>query len=305
MPHIQGGFPEPDEENPDIWRYMSLAKFLSILEKEALYFPRLATLPDRFEGTVSEPTAEALREEVRRHSGDDFPDALLTLPEAVRQTSYVNCWHSNPGESMAMWNQYSKHPLAIKSTYTRLSESLGSVIEEKRESKYPILDNDSETPIRISPVQYADYSVDTMENIGNSSRVTLYKRRPFEYENEIRAVIIGESLELVDEDEAPSQTMHIELEDDPDDLDSGENPQTRLPLIEPVIRYLDIEFDQGLYVEIDVETLIESIVLEPDTPKFVFQAVQSVFREMGFSEEKVVRSNLERSPVTTDFLHSS
>ncbi|MFC4986710.1 hypothetical protein [Saliphagus infecundisoli] len=301
MPHIQENFPEPDEDNPELWRYMSLAKFLSILHEDALYFPRLADLPDKFEGTLSEPTAEALRNEVRRCSGNDFPDALITLPEAVRQTSYVNCWHRNSGESMAMWNQYSKHPIAIKSTYTRLSESLGSVIEEKREARYPILNDPSETPIRISPVNYADYSTDPMERIEDVSQVTLYKRQPFRYENEIRAVILGESLELIDVDKSPSPTLHIGFEDDPDDLDNGENSQVRTPLTKSAIEDLNLRVEKGLYVAIDVETLIESVVLKPDTPMFVFEAVQAVVREMGFSEDMVRRSSIERDPVTTDY----
>lgn len=301
MPHIQGDFPEPEGADPDIWRYMNLAKLLSILDKEALYFRRLADLSDRFEGTLSEPTAEALREEVRGVSGEDLPDALITLPEATRQTSYVNCWHSNSVESMAMWNQYSKMPLAVKSTHDRFSESLGSVVEELRDFNYPEINSDQETPIHISPVQYSDFSTDFMDSVQEDIKfATLFKREPFKHENEIRAVICGNPFKILEEDEAPSPTLHISLEGDPDSLDSGENPQKRFPLTEPNIRRLGIGIDSGLYVDIDTEKLIEEIVLEPDAPKYIFETVQSVVEEMGFPEEKVRRSNLERDPVSPD-----
>jgi hypothetical protein len=45
--------------NPDskLWRYMDLAKSLSLLEDEALFFASAASMSDRFEGTRSIPTS--------------------------------------------------------------------------------------------------------------------------------------------------------------------------------------------------------------------------------------------------------
>ncbi len=54
----------PDSTDECIWRFMDLPKFISILEKKALFFSKVSKLDqfDRFEGHYPKITAEKMRD---------------------------------------------------------------------------------------------------------------------------------------------------------------------------------------------------------------------------------------------------
>ena len=84
---------------------------------------------------------------------------------------YANCWHLNEHESAAMWNRYSRDaaPIAIQSTFKRLRYSLS---------------ND----INIGLINYIDYEKESVPS-SNYFNYFLHKRKCFEYECELRALI--------------------------------------------------------------------------------------------------------------------
>ena len=45
-------FPQPEDDSVRIWRYLDLAKFIWLLEKQQLYLSRLDSLNDPFEGST-------------------------------------------------------------------------------------------------------------------------------------------------------------------------------------------------------------------------------------------------------------
>jgi hypothetical protein len=51
-------FEKPDNENAKIWRYLDFTKFVSMLEKKALFFVRADKLGDQFEGSFSKANLE-------------------------------------------------------------------------------------------------------------------------------------------------------------------------------------------------------------------------------------------------------
>lgn len=55
-------FQQPSRETM-IWRYMSFAKFVSLLEKKALFFARLDRLGDPFEGSPPRLDVELMVEQ--------------------------------------------------------------------------------------------------------------------------------------------------------------------------------------------------------------------------------------------------
>ena len=128
-------FEEPKELKGQIWRYLDLLKFLSMLEKNALYFCRVDLLGDPFEG--SRPRGEdaywtdilernQAKEEIIRHNIKVVND----MRRMSRQRMYANCWHLNEHESAAMWHVYSRDAaiIAIQSTYERLRKCLPDTI---------------------------------------------------------------------------------------------------------------------------------------------------------------------------------
>jgi hypothetical protein len=92
--------PLPVPANPDarIWRYMNFAKFVSLIDAEALFFAYTGRFSDTREGG----------EQPR--------------PAGVA----VSSWHLSDHESEAMWRLYSprEEALAVQSTYERLRAAL-------------------------------------------------------------------------------------------------------------------------------------------------------------------------------------
>lgn len=188
-------FRQPTTIDAPVWRYMDLAKFLSLVESRTLYFPSITTLAkvDPYEG-FSGPQAGLLFE----GSFEDLPPQYkigpraITSPEAhadwlesnrrirallesVRRYCFASSWHMQDGESAAMWSLYSKshEGIAIRTTYRRLREAF---------------DMCPQAPIFIGPVTYIDYAPGTMlwENVMSAS---MHKRKSFEHEREVRAMI--------------------------------------------------------------------------------------------------------------------
>ncbi len=169
----------PDDPNIPIWRYLDFAKFVDMLERKRLHFARLDQLGDPFEGAPSDGTIALLRAWEERHPVDTVSGEASWRIQA-RDTflmnsllMYVNCWHMNEYESMAMWRLYSREGIAIRSTYQRLLESfLGA-----------------EDDVHIGQVFYRDHRNPVQpENPGNTLAPVLRKRMSYEYERELRAI---------------------------------------------------------------------------------------------------------------------
>jgi len=178
-----------------LWRYMDFAKFLSILETRAIYFPRADTLGDPFEGAAG---IVDRREQWNSFYRDFFRDAMMTAPrgdaptpsedELVKYTerfidslaemgardrirSYVSCWHANDGESEALWRLYCPAPapgIAIETTAERLMEAF-----------------DYDPNIKLGRVRYVDFQ----EAFANVQDRLFWKRKSLSHESEVRAVI--------------------------------------------------------------------------------------------------------------------
>jgi hypothetical protein len=242
-------FEAPEDENQIIWRYMDFSKFVSLLDKKALYFSRLDKLSDSFEGSLPEENVKArdIRlEKLRQEDWNMDVQAEIALSEpacykAMRKYNLVDCWHMNDRESAAMWKLYLKSDegIAVQSTYKRLKESFHS------NSKYPVRIEDT---VRIGKVKYIDYSVDSMP-LDNHFRPALHKRKSFEYEKELRAVVF--------------RYEH--------DTNRDEN---------------------GAYLEVDLDILIEKIYVAPTTPTWFHELVQSIAKKYGL-KVKVEKSKLD------------
>ena len=95
---------------------MDFTKFVSLLEKQALFFARADKLGDPFEGSVTKVNAAAAR--VPR-------DELQQFRKKVTRWTLINCWHENAHESEAMWKLYARETdgIAIKTDFKSLSSS--------------------------------------------------------------------------------------------------------------------------------------------------------------------------------------
>jgi hypothetical protein len=255
-------FEKPADENAKIWRYTGFTKFVSLLDKRALFFCRTDKLGDPFEGSYTKVDIER-RSAMYKKRLDSLPaqlqpfrDVFEREPEnwgeflkMLRKHVYVNCWHKNDYESAAMWRLYlkSNEGIAIESTFNKLRQCF----KEK-------------TPdIHIGMVQYIDYKNDIISK-QNLFYPYLYKRKSFEHEKELRAVII-----------------HI---------DFMQTPEGPLDISKPA-------FEDGMNVSIaDLDLLINKIYLAPTSPEWQFDLVRSITNKYGLAN-KVFKSDLDSEPL--------
>jgi hypothetical protein len=245
MPEIK----KPQDKTTRIWRYMDFAKFVSVLEFSSLYFPRADTFLDPFEGIYPLKNKEKAID-IFKEAGIPDEHSIFTNPlpfeQQIRTNSYVSCWYMNTYESAAMWDLYAKiyQGIAIQSTYEKLSSTLDA------------------TPCRISigMVEYKDYQ--TEEIFEFNFMAPLYtKRKSFEHENEIRAII-------------------FEFSQD----DKGYYPANP-------------KYGSGENVKIDLERLIEKVFISPKAPEWLTSLVSNLLRRYSLDRIKVEQSNLYQGPL--------
>ncbi|MGX7666868.1 hypothetical protein [Flavobacterium pedocola] len=156
--------------NPDtvIWKYMDLSKFLDILISGKMFMSRSDKFEDQYEGTFSEPTFE----EIRKISENN--PKFLDYYKSHRENVVISSWHTNEYESFAMWQVFTKNHegLAIQSTIGRLKEALAL---ERNFEQY------------IGEVNYIDYKKEHIP-FDDAFFPFLFKRKSFQYENEIRVI---------------------------------------------------------------------------------------------------------------------
>src|ERR1700682_5427714 len=81
-----------------LWRYLSFAKFASLLDSGLLHFTRVDRFDDHFEGAWPQQDA-AKWQRIKGFS-------VLSFTERCRKAVAVSCWFESNHESAAMWGLY-------------------------------------------------------------------------------------------------------------------------------------------------------------------------------------------------------
>lgn len=236
-------FEEP-QDNAIIWRYVDFTKFISYLEKKALFFVRSDQLFDKYEGKFTETDFRMWEEKLQ-------PKVKLNQMEiydSFRKIVNISSWHINDVESAAMWDicLHSNEGVAIRSTFRHLKESFNRHMEDD---------------ILIGKVRYIDYASDTIPT-GNIFNPFLYKRKAFEHERELRAVLL------------------------------------KIPPGDSIIgmhhAYLDPKWF-GIYVKTDLDVLVDKIIVSPSVPDWFIDLVISIVQKYGL-HKNVEQSELSKEP---------
>lgn len=179
IPRIRSGdewvtpFDEDDSWHPpipasddELWRYRSLDRYTSILDEGSLWFARADTFGDPFEGSLPEPAFNKWKREF-----DHLDLNYQHIYKLLQQLTFLNCWHGNTSESVAMWDLFTEgnNGVTIVTSINRLKESLQ--IEDKE--------------YIMGCVNYIDYSVDDF-NIGSTVTPYFHKREGYQHEREFR-----------------------------------------------------------------------------------------------------------------------
>lgn len=237
-------FEEPADDTI-LWRYVDFTKFISYLEKNALFFVRSDQFPDKYEGKFTKKDVLAWKEKLQPHA----KLSQIEMYERLRKSVHISSWHINENESAAMWEicLRSGEGVAIKSTFKRLKDSF---IYHKEDDIY------------IGKVHYIDYTKNTIPQ-ENIFKPFVYKRKAFEHEKELRAVIIKPSF-------------------------------SRKTVENPNFTYIHPKW-LGIHVATDLEILIDKIIVSPDVPDWFIDLVTSLVKKFELNK-KVSQSELSREP---------
>ena len=234
----------------DIWRFMDLTKFLSMLVRNSLFFCRADGLEDPYEGETPKASRAAFQAQIEAMLPPEPAASLMKMQGDLallhKTTTFMNCWHMNPTESAAMWKLYASNNegIAIKTTVRRLRDSL---------NKWP-------RPVYIGAVSYNEQAF----SHGNALAPFVFKRRSFQHEQELRAVVWLLSMFA----DMPAV--------------EGEHLQQRAQRLRPL-------FDG--HVSVDLDLLIENLFVAPMSPLWYGELVQSLVDKYGLTK-KVERSQL-------------
>ncbi len=245
MPIISQGlgvppFKEP-ADNLTMARYMTLAKFISILKDKNLFLCRLDKLEDRYEGTLSKPSYQRIMEEYRYIrdelkfferpiSDSEFEHKArerVKFSEQMKPLFCVNCWSKYESESYALWKIYgaSEQGIMIKTSYYKLKQAF------EKESRQ----------IYCAEVIYKDYMTEIVES-GNMFSAVYTKDKAYSYESEVRLIHQVDPIQGCEHD------------------------------------WTQEEFENGVMAEVNLELLLEEVVISPFAPFGFRETVQDVMK---------------------------
>lgn len=255
-------YPKPKDKDTKIWRYIDILKFLSLIDNRALFFSRADYLGDPFEGSIPQTTGQInLNDDVNSgnvggivYSDDGTPHEAFTTHDFFRKTTYICSFHVNSYESAALWSKYtlSKQGVAIQSTFNKLCNCFHVDRDENE---------------KISLVKYIDYSNASEDTIAVQESAYLpliHKRKSFEHEKELRAILTF-----------PHQIFPH----------GGELPKEILD-----------NFPKGLLIPVDLEILIEKIYVAPTSPPWIKDLLTSISRKYDLNKE-IMQSSLDDRPI--------
>jgi hypothetical protein len=238
-------FRSPQDSNEIIWRYFDFTKYVSLLDRKALYFCRADLLSDLFEGSfpienVNNRDKLYTKMEVELPTKNRIP--LKDIPIRIRKHTYINSWHMNNYESAAMWSIYStnEYGIAIRTTFERLCKCFKNFAED----------------VYVGKVIYIDYDKEKIPE-DNVLRPFLFKRKSYEYENEIRAVLM------------------------------------RWPKVEDKFDLYCEPKSEGEYIDSDLSILIDKIFVSPFSKRWFYNLVKSI-TNLYMIDKKVVYSDLSK-----------
>jgi hypothetical protein len=219
---------------------MDVGWFVALLVDRELYFARLHELDDPWEGV--QPLGLSRR--LVKMAGDSGP--IYDYYRIVASQAVVSCWHENDHESVAMWRLYTSgmEGVAIKTTVGQLKKSLA---HEGR-------------AVTIGRVQYIDHRID---DDGLAPAIDMLspifcKRRSYEHEREVRAVIAtpDEAERRIAIARIPPALVH----------ESTESPSLG---------------GRGLAVQVDLAALVKNIIVSRYFLSWAMPALQQVIDGSG------------------------
>jgi len=173
-------FPQPDDQNASIWRYMDVEKFEWLVINRRLFMTPALHLGDPREGLTPKGEDNRLLAAIEQADSDESRriaehnrQLLTKMTNAFRREYYVSCWHKNECENQSMWDCYttSSEAVAVRTKYVSLRSSLPSFVG-------------------VGEVRYIDRAVEHLSTRRNILEWIMHKDVQFTFESEVRAVAL-------------------------------------------------------------------------------------------------------------------
>jgi hypothetical protein len=183
MDAVNSGTVPTDAVSERVWRYMSFARFVWLLQKRQLWLSRADLLGDPWEIAL---VGEQLNFVISRHPTRDIfskqphesaEERSARIIKLWRRTTFVNCWSMSEHESHALWRIYcrSAEGVALQPTLAKLNDSVAGL-----------------------PVLQVTYEIPGLARRTPTINDLVTKKRPmFAYEREVRIVrseIVNEAM---------------------------------------------------------------------------------------------------------------
>jgi len=173
--------PQPEAK---LWRYLSFAKFASLLHSQQLHFTPVDHLDDHFEGAWPRTDLQYWTSE-RMLLAFNVP----AFTEDMRRRVVASCWFESPHESAAMWRLYApgNEGVAIATTFGKLDNLIKTAAKAKPMWLFGAA--------RVTYIDHAN--VGWIEKLGADERRLnvlmpfMLKNISYEHEKEVRALVIA------------------------------------------------------------------------------------------------------------------
>jgi len=169
---ITGGETGKDEK---LWRYLSVERFLSLIDDGRLYFASANEFADSFEGAVS---VDADGQSTRDHGAASWSDNAF---RELKRLTKISCWHRADFESDAMWKLYAAEHKGV-AICTTTEHLLAAFKPFRLKPQY------GAEELWYGPVNYIDLTAGRIKRTGMLDRFFI-KHRAFEWEREFRLAI--------------------------------------------------------------------------------------------------------------------
>lgn len=255
-----------------VWRYMDFTKFLSMLQYKALFFCSCSLMQkmDPFEGEYPKNNLKNLRDKKDFvQLSKEYTQKPATYRRKFLENVGINCWHANDTENAAMWKVYlsSKDGIAIKSTIKNLKESFNF---------------NEEDVVYIGNIHYNDYEFNDIDMDYNEYLENVIELADKEISKKF----------LSDSDILNKLAKHYYplIMSKRKEFEYGKE----IRLISPINQKTKIKRlkNDGKFVNSDLNTLIEEIVISPSSDKWYVDLVKDVVKSYGLGNKKTYQSKI-------------
>lgn len=244
----------PDEEEL-LWRYISLARYIQFLETSHLWFSRVDQFKDKFEGSVT-PYNLILRQQAEGQFSFLRESGMESLTSEVRKgkrnMGFANCWHSSQFESDSMWQKYPTSETVV-------------LVSDRSHFRNGIA---SDRDVYLGKVVYKNYLPGTSDYVDdmNIFGPLFTKRNNFEFEKEVRAVLLDDT--------------------DKNEPISGAGNTREFWSLNPI----------GIGIGVDLNLLLKEVRVHPGGGKEFLQTVKNISHKYGLTAE-VKDSEMNAEPL--------